>query len=77
MMEENNNIFLAGGDALVYLDKPVHKKYSTTFVWGHPLSTYVSYDKFFNPSPCTYLYMFWMNPTSPNPCLHSPSSVRG
>ena len=30
MMEENN------GDALVYFAKPMHKKYSTTFVWGHP-----------------------------------------
>ena len=29
MMEENNDIFLAGGDALVYLAKAMHKKYST------------------------------------------------
>ena len=28
MMEEND-IFLAGGDALVYLAKAMHKKYST------------------------------------------------
>ena len=41
-MEENNDIFLAGGDALVYLAVPMYKKYSTTFVWGHPFSTYVS-----------------------------------
>ena len=34
MMEENNNIFLAGGDALVYLAEATHKKYSATFVWG-------------------------------------------
>ena len=27
-MEENNNIFLAGGDALMYLAEPTHKKYS-------------------------------------------------
>ena len=32
-MEENNYIFLAGGDALVYLAGPMRKKYSTTFVW--------------------------------------------
>ena len=38
----NNDIFLAGGDALVYVAGPMHKKYSTTFVWGHPFSTYVS-----------------------------------
>ena len=58
MMEENNDIFLAGGDALVYLAEAMHKKYSTKFVWGHPLSTYVPYDQFFNPSPpvhtCTH-----------------------
>ena len=49
MMEENNDIFLVGGDALVYLTVPMHKKYSTTFVWGHPFSTYVSLERFFNP----------------------------
>ena len=58
MMEENSDIFLACGDALVYLAKPMHKKYSTKFVWGHPFSTYVSHDQFFNyPSPvrtCTH-----------------------
>ena len=41
-MEESNDIFFAGGHALVYLAVPVHKKYSTTFAWGHPFSTYVS-----------------------------------
>ena len=25
-MEENNDIFLAGGDALVYLAEPIYKK---------------------------------------------------
>ena len=50
-MEENNDIFLVGNDALVYLAGPMHKKYSTTFVWVHPFSTYVSYDGFFNPLP--------------------------
>ena len=44
-MEENNDIFLAVGDALVYLAETMHKKYSTTFVCGHPFSTYVSYDQ--------------------------------
>ena len=46
MTEENNDTVLAGGDALVYLGRPIHKKYSTTFVWDHPFSTYVSYDRF-------------------------------
>ena len=49
MMEENNDIFYAGGDTLVYLAKPKHKKYSETFVWGHPFSMSVSYDRFLNP----------------------------
>ena len=42
MMEESNDIFFAGGDALVYLVIPIHEKYSTTFVWGHSFGTYVS-----------------------------------
>ena len=41
-MEENNNIFLAGGDAFVYLAGPVHKKYSTKFACGHSFSTDLS-----------------------------------
>ena len=41
-MEENNNIFLAGSDALVYLTGPMHKKYSTTFVSDYPFNMYVS-----------------------------------
>ena len=41
-MEENNDIFLAGSDALVYLARLVHKKYSTTFAWGDQFSAYVS-----------------------------------
>ena len=40
-LEENNYIFLAGGDALVYLAEPMHKTCLTTFVWGHPFSRYV------------------------------------
>ena len=58
MVEENNGIFLAGGDAPVYLAEPIYKKYSTTFLWSHPFSPYVSYDRFFNSPPpvrtCTY-----------------------
>ena len=63
MMEENNDIFLACGDALAYLDGPLHKKYSTIFVWGHSFSTYVSYDPCFNPPPpCTHMYSFRVTP---------------
>ena len=31
-MTEENNIFPASGDVLVYLAEPLHKKYSTTFI---------------------------------------------
>ena len=34
-----------GSDALVHLNEPMHKKYSSTFAWGHPFSEYVSYDQ--------------------------------
>ena len=58
MMVENNNVFLAGSDALVYLGEPMHKKYFTKFVWGHSFSMHASYEQFFNsPSPvrtCTH-----------------------
>ena len=65
MMEENKNIFLAGGDALVYLAGPIHKKYSTTFVWSHQFSTYVSYDQFLNPPPpCKHIYAFRVTVTT-------------
>ena len=57
--KENNYIFLGGGDALRYLAGLMYKKYSTTFIWDHPFSTYVSYYQFFNPLPlvrvCTHL----------------------
>ena len=60
MMEENN-IFLAGSDALMYLAGPMRKKY--TFVWGHPFSTYYLMTDFFNPPPpCTHMYSFTITP---------------
>ena len=48
MMKENDDIFLAGADPLVYLAQRMHKKYSAAFVWGHSFSTYISHDQFFN-----------------------------
>ena len=58
MMEKINGIYLVGGDALAYLAEPMCKKQSTKFVWGHPFSTYASYDQFFNsPLPVrSYTY---------------------
>ena len=58
MMEENNNIFLACGDALVYLAEPIHTKYCATFVWGLPFSTYVSCDQYFYPLPSRSTHPF-------------------
>ena len=73
-MEESNDIFVAGGDALVYLAKPMHKKYSKTFVRNHPLSTYISYDRFFKPIPLYALVNILDDyPLRP---LHSSSCVR-
>ena len=42
-MEENNNIFLVGGDALVYLTAPVHKKKIPQHLFGaiHLARTYL------------------------------------
>ena len=63
-MEENNNIFLAGGDALMYLAELTHKKYSAAFFWSHQFSTYVSYDQFFNLSPKVYICKLFGWPTA-------------
>ena len=57
MMEENNDIFLGGGDALVYLAGLMHKKCSITFVWGQTFSMYVSYDPILNLFPLLYAYV--------------------
>ena len=62
MMEENNDIFLAGSDALVYLAVPRHKKYSTTFAWGHPFSKSYLKTNFSTPLiPCKHMYAFRVN----------------
>ena len=57
LIEGNNDIFLAGDDALGYLAGPMHKKYSMAFIWGYPLGTSESYDQFFD-----YLHI--------HPCAH-------
>ena len=44
-MEENNDTLLAGGDALMYLTEPTHKKYSTKMFWAiHLVRTYLMTD---------------------------------
>ena len=58
-MEENNDIFPAGGDALVYLAVPKHKKYSTKFAWGRPFSKSYLKTNFSTPLlPCKHMYAF-------------------
>ena len=42
MMEENSNIFLVSGDALVYLADPMHEKYSTKYsTKEHIINVYI------------------------------------
>ena len=52
MMEENNDIFLAGGDALVYFAGPVHKKIIPQHLFRaiHLVRTYLRTD-FLTPLP--------------------------
>ena len=66
-MEENNHIFFAGGDGPVYLTEPIHKKYSTKFIWGDLFNTYQSYDRFFkSPSPVRTCIHFGWPPSIPS-----------
>ena len=60
-MEVNNDIFLAGDDALDSLGGQMHKKCFMKFIWSNSVSTAVSSDQFFYPSrsplvrTCTHL----------------------
>ena len=57
-MEENNDIFFAGGDALVYLAEPMHKNIPQhLFVAIHLVRTYLM-TNFSTSSPSTHLYTF-------------------
>ena len=58
MIKENNDIFVAGSDALIYLAGPKSKNYFTTFAWGNPFSTFVFYDQFISLPPCKHMYPF-------------------
>ena len=69
-MEKNYDIFLAGGDALVYLTKPMLKKYSTTWFGAiHLVRTYLM-TNFSIPLPQYVPAHILGDP------LHSPSCVR-
>ena len=60
-MEGSNYILYAGGDALEYWSKPMHKKCSMTSIWGYLFGMCGSYDQFFD-SPhipdCAHMYAF-------------------
>ena len=60
MMEENNDIFLTGGNALIHLAGTIHKKYSAIFIWGHPYGMFVAI--FSLPPPWTHMYAFRVTP---------------
>ena len=65
MKKGNNDILLAGDDALEYLGEPMHKKYSMTFISDDPFSTCGSYDQFFDPfhiPPYEHMYAFRVLP---------------
>ena len=73
-MEGSNDIFLAGDNALGYLARPMHKKYSMTFIWGYLFSTCGSYDQFFDPPhipPSVHMYAFRV----PSPLAYVISSI--
>ena len=56
MMEEYNNIFLAGGDALVYLTRPMHKSIPHLFGAIHLVCRYLMTD-LSNPLPLVRICM--------------------
>ena len=59
-MIKENNIFLAGSDALVYLAEPMHKKH--LFEAIHLACMHLM-TNFSTPSLCRHLYTFWMTPS--------------
>ena len=65
MMEENNDIFLAGGDAIVYLAGPMHKKNIPQHFFGaiHLVRTYLRTDFSTSPPPCKHMYAFRVTAT--------------
>ena len=68
MMEEDKNIFFAGGDALVYLPNQYTKNIPQHLFGAiHLVRTYLMTD-FLTPFPCTHLYTFCMT-TPPFPQL--------
>ena len=64
-MEGNNEIFLAGSDALVYLAEPVHKKYSQHLLGAIHLVRMYLMTNLSTTSPCTHLYTIWMTTSIP------------
>ena len=69
-MEGNNEIFLAGNDALVYLAEPIHKKYSQHLLGAIHLVRMYLMTNFSTTSPCTHLYTIWMTTSIPQLRMH-------
>ena len=67
MMEENNDVFLAGGDALVYLAESMYKRYSKTlFGVIHFVRTYLVTDFSTPPPPLRTCAHFGWPPSIPS-----------
>ena len=65
MMEENNDIFLVGGDAVVYLPEPMQKNIPQNLFGAiHLVRTYLK-TEFSTSLPLYAPYTFWMNPSIP------------
>ena len=65
MMEENNNIFLAGHDASLYLAGPMHKNIPQHLFRAIHLVRPYLYNRFLNPPPpCKYMYAFIVTVTA-------------
>ena len=62
-MKENNNIYLAGGDALVNLAKSMHKNIPQHLFGAiHLVRAYLMTDFSTSLPPFTHLYTCWMSP---------------
>ena len=66
MMEENNDIFLAGDDTLVYFTGPMHTKNILQHLLGaiHLVRMYLRTNFSMPPSPCKHMYTFRVTVTA-------------
>ena len=62
MMEENNKIFLAGGDALVYLARLMHQNIPQHLSGAIHLVLMYLLTNASTPYPCIHMYAFRVTP---------------